>query len=146
MLLGFVRLCVCMCAKLLQSYLILCDPIDYSPPGSSVHGILQVRTPEWLPSSRQSSWPRDWPPLLRLLRCRQIFYHWATGEGEFTPFIKHRKFSATFPPCLSPLSYFFCSRVNNVSIKNVHTLIPGTWHMLPCMVKNSILPYMCGDE
>ena len=31
------------CAKLLQSYLTLCDPMDCSPPGSSVHGILQAR-------------------------------------------------------------------------------------------------------
>ena len=31
------------CAKLLQSCLTLCDPRDYSLPGSSVHGILQAR-------------------------------------------------------------------------------------------------------
>ena len=38
----------------------LCDPMDCSPPGSSVHGILQVRILEWiaLPSSRGSSQPR----------------------------------------------------------------------------------------
>ena len=36
------------CSKSLQSYLTLCDPMDYSPPGSSVHGILQARIPEWL--------------------------------------------------------------------------------------------------
>ena len=37
-------------------------PKDCSPPGSSVHGILQVRTLEWvaMPSSRGSSQPRDW--------------------------------------------------------------------------------------
>ena len=34
-------------AKLLQSCLTLCDPIDSSPPGSLVPGILQVRTLEW---------------------------------------------------------------------------------------------------
>ena len=34
-------------AKLLQSCLTLCDPIDGSPPGSPVPGILQVRTLEW---------------------------------------------------------------------------------------------------
>ena len=41
--------------------LTLCDPMDYSPPGSSVHGILQARILEWLamPSSRGSSRPRD---------------------------------------------------------------------------------------
>ena len=39
----------------------LCDPVDCSPPGSSVQGILQARTLEWvaMPSSRESSQPRD---------------------------------------------------------------------------------------
>ena len=35
-------------AKLHQSCLTLCDPIDGSPPGSSVPGILQARTLEWV--------------------------------------------------------------------------------------------------
>ena len=35
-------------AKLLQSCLTLCDPIDGSPPGSSVPGILQARIAEWV--------------------------------------------------------------------------------------------------
>ena len=35
-------------AKLLQSCPTLCDPIDRSPPGSSVPGILQARTLEWI--------------------------------------------------------------------------------------------------
>ena len=44
-----------------QSCLTLCNPIDCSPPGSSVHGILQARILEWIamPSSRGSSQPRD---------------------------------------------------------------------------------------
>ena len=46
-----------------QSCLTLCDPVDYSPPGSSVHGILQARTLEWVAifSSRGFSRPRDQP-------------------------------------------------------------------------------------
>ena len=35
-------------AKSLQSYLTLCDPIDGSPPGSAIPGILQARTLEWV--------------------------------------------------------------------------------------------------
>ena len=35
-------------AKLLQSCLTLCDPIDFSLPGSSVHGILQARILGWV--------------------------------------------------------------------------------------------------
>ena len=48
-------------AKLLQLCPILCAPMNYSSPGSSVHGILQARMLEWvaMPSSRESSWPRD---------------------------------------------------------------------------------------
>ena len=42
-------------AKSLQSCLTLCDPMDYSPPGSSVHGILQARILE--PVAMLSSWP-----------------------------------------------------------------------------------------
>ena len=44
-----------------QLCLTLYDPLDYSPPSSSVHGIVQVRILEWLaiPFSRGSSWPRD---------------------------------------------------------------------------------------
>ena len=38
----------CLCAKSLQSCPTLCDPIDCSPPGSSVHGILQARILEWV--------------------------------------------------------------------------------------------------
>ena len=52
----------CMHAKSLQSHLTLCDPVDCSPPGSSVHGILQSRILDWvaMPSSKGSSQPRDW--------------------------------------------------------------------------------------
>ena len=35
-------------AKSLQLYLTVCNPMDYSPPGSSVHGILQTRILEWV--------------------------------------------------------------------------------------------------
>ena len=40
-------ICVAAAAKSLQSCLTLCDPIDGSPPGSSVHGIFQARVLEW---------------------------------------------------------------------------------------------------
>ena len=38
-----VRVCVYMCAKLLQLFPILCDPMDCSPPVFFVHSILQAR-------------------------------------------------------------------------------------------------------
>jgi len=55
-----VLLCVCVCVSA-QSCMTLCDPTDCSPPGCSVHGILQAKILEWvaIPFSRGSSQPRD---------------------------------------------------------------------------------------
>ena len=56
------------------------NPIDCSPPGSSVHGILQARILEW----RTHVLPWGIFPTQgsnrHLLHCRQILYHWATRE------------------------------------------------------------------
>ena len=70
-----VCVCVRMCAKSLQLCLSLCDPVDCSPPGSSVHRILQARILEWVAMSsfRRSSQPRD----RTCVSCidRQVLYH-----------------------------------------------------------------------
>ena len=49
----------CYCCLVAQLCLTLCDPIDCSPPDSSVHGILQARILEWvaIPFSKRSSRP-----------------------------------------------------------------------------------------
>ena len=58
------------------------DPMDCSPPGSSVHGLLQARILEWLaiPFSRGSSRPRDWTWVSCIathLQCGRVgFYSW----------------------------------------------------------------------
>ena len=46
---GKIKYSVCMHAKSLQSYSTLCNPMNYSPPGSSVHGISQARILAWFP-------------------------------------------------------------------------------------------------
>ena len=50
------------CCLVAQSHTTLCDPMNYSPSGSSLHGSLQARKLEWIvmPSSRGSSRPRYW--------------------------------------------------------------------------------------
>ena len=69
----------CMSAKLPQSCLNVCDPMDCNLPGSAVHRILQARILEWvaMPSSRGSSWPRGWS-CLSCVSCigRRVLYHW----------------------------------------------------------------------
>ena len=94
----------------LQPCLTLCDPKNYSPPGSSVHGILQARILEWIAmsSSQGSSWPRDlltspalaggffttsaiplyWEP-------KTLYYTYTNKSWEFC-FAKHNRFAHTW--------------------------------------------------
>ena len=60
--------------KITQSCLTLCDPMDCSLPGSSVHGILQARILEWIaiPFSKGIFPTQELNP--GLLRCRQTLY------------------------------------------------------------------------
>ena len=70
---------VFVCARSLQPCWALCDPVDCSPPGSSVHGILQARTLEQVavPSSRGIFLTQELNPCL--------FMSPAFAEGFFTP-------------------------------------------------------------
>ena len=67
----------CMHAKSPQSYLTFCDPMDCSPPSSSVHVILQARILEWvaMPASRGSSQPRDQTLVSYSPSLAGILYH-----------------------------------------------------------------------
>ena len=64
-----------------QSHPTLCNAMDCSPSGSSVHGILQARILEWvaISFSRGSSRPRDWTPVSYI--GRQILYQEAIING-----------------------------------------------------------------
>ena len=83
--------CVCVCARVCvricapaQPCPTLCDPMDCSPPGSSVHGIFQSRILEWvaISFSKGSSPPRDGIHISCI--GRWILYHWATREVKIT--------------------------------------------------------------
>ena len=70
-----------MCAKSLQLCWVLCDTMDCSPAGSSVHGSLQIRILEWvaISSSRGSSQPRNGTQVLLCL------LHWEAGSLPLAP-------------------------------------------------------------
>ena len=93
-----------------QSCLTLCDPMDYSPPGSSVHGILQARIVKGvaMPSSRGSFHTR-----VGLLHCKQVFLPLRHQESphELIPAIKYlfSVISHTFP-----LTLYSSDRVSKI--------------------------------
>ena len=70
----------CFWVLVAQSCLTLCNPMDCSPPGSSVHGIFQARILEWvgIPFSRGSSRSRDWTQFS--CTAGRFFTDWATRK------------------------------------------------------------------
>ena len=70
-------------AKSLQSCPTLCDPIDSSPPGSPVPGILQARTLEWVAISFSSAW--KWKVKVKSLSRVWLFVTPWTAAGLLRP-------------------------------------------------------------
>ena len=75
------------CAKLLQSCPTLCNSMDCSPPGFSVHGVLQAKILVWVavPSSRGSCTARadfcfSLPVFMQLLSCILLLSLWQTAQ------------------------------------------------------------------
>ena len=116
-------------AKSLQSCPTLCDPIDGSPPGSAVPGILQVRTLEWVAISFSNVW--KWKVKVKSLSRVWLFTtpwteayqapssmgfsrqeYW-TGLPWPSPILSHR--SALFNTSLQVLDVLFSSIIANLT-------------------------------
>ena len=89
-----------MCVLVTQSCPTLCDPMDCSLPGFSVHGILQARILEWiaLPFSRGTSQPRD-----RTLVAQGVF-----SQLEVFPSLNCCLFADSHPALCNPMG---CTRL-----------------------------------
>ena len=89
-----------------QSCPTLCDPVDGSPPGSSVHGILQARILEWvaISFSRGSSRPRDRTQVSHTAGRR--FNLWATRENMGKANIKGMLYKGN--KLITSLTLLFC--------------------------------------
>ena len=114
-------------AKSLKSCRTLCDPIDSSPPGCSVHGILQARVLQWVAFLLQGIFPtQGWSPrLLRLL---------ASAGRSFTPapelcwnFLPREIHTS---PLLNPVSF-------------IVFLLPSRYPVSPPQEKASQFPRFC---
>ena len=114
--------CCCVVAKLCPT---LCNPMNCSPPGSSVHEIFKARMLKWsaIFSSRGSSWPRDWThfsclvdslPLRHYknlpLLAKFIFHSYFEWRSIYFMFITHFKFS------FFPLSLLYFIKLLIISI------------------------------
>ena len=90
---------MCVCT---QSCPTVCDPVDCSPPGSSVHGILQARIPLWvaISFSRGSSGPWD-QTQVSYVSCigRWIVYQDTTWEAQSGRNATEKEIGLNLPTC-----------------------------------------------
>ena len=137
-------------AKSLQSCPTLCDPIDGSPPGSPVPGILQARTLEWVAISFSNVW--KWKVKVKLLsrvwlfethglQPSRLLHPWgfpgkSTGVGCHCLFRKHRLLclSSGDPDSVSLelvlIVYLvprYCSWIRDCTLTTTHVLPTGGW-------------------
>ena len=93
----------------------LWDPMDCSPPGSSLHGIFKARVLEWVAISFsrgifQTQGSNPGPP-----HCRQMFYIWATGEVSLSLSLSHTLSQGGSQTWL-------CTRINWEALKRSRSL------------------------
>ena len=117
--------------------------MDCSPPGSSVHGILQARILEWIAISfsRGSSWPKN----LIWVSCisGRLFTIWATREAKFK--ITYFKTLTTLIPSPKFSSVQSLSRVQLfatlwTAARQVSLSITNSWSLLKFMSIESVMP------
>ena len=95
-------------AKSLQSCPTLCDPIDSSPPGSAVPGILQARTLEWVAISFSNAW--KWKVKVKLLsRVRLLATPWTAAHQAPPSMVFSRQEYWSGVPLPSPLLHIYLS-------------------------------------
>ena len=114
--------CSTAAAKSLQLCLTLCDPIDGSPPGSTVPGILLATTPEWVAISPSNAW--KWKVKVKLLSCVWLFATPWTAAHQAPPsmgFSRQEYWSGVPLPSLKN-----CSRLANTLLS-----IAANWFFFP---------------
>ena len=104
-------------AKSLQSCPTLCDPIDGSPPGSSVPGILQARTLEWVAISFSNAWERK-VKVKSFSHVRLLMTPWTTAYQAPPSMDFSGKRTGVGCHCLLPTSYY-CYQKEQITSEDV---------------------------
>ena len=129
-----------MCVLVAQLCLTLCDPMDCSPPDSSVLGIFQARILEWvaISFSRGSSWPRN-RTCISCVSCFEgrFFTHWAIGEVLSHPHLIIRKLSPPSQNIQSLITSHIHCECPNWSLSS---MFPRVTNASKCI---SLLPLPC---
>ena len=112
-------------SEVAQSCLTLCDPVDHSPPGSSVHGILQARVLEWVAISYTHL-------LIKEKQTNKICAHWNSvlSEGQWR--------STCVPVCQA------CPTVCRDAVPTAGCFFMGRW-ILPYRDTEVVAPEITGD-
>ena len=108
---------------------LFCNPMDCSPPGSSVHGIVRARILEWgaMPSSRGSSRPRDQTHVsLHLCIISSVQFSYSVVCNSLRP---HEPQQAR-PPCPSPTLGAYPNSIESVMPSN-HLILCHPLLLLP---------------
>ena len=119
-------MCVCSVTKLC---LTLYDPVDYSPPGSSIHGISQARILEWvaISSSNGSSQPRNQTHVSGVLCIgRWILFHCATWKAHIILHIILNNILNFQGPQIPSLTFIILRRI----LSRMHKLSPTIKELL----------------
>ena len=115
-------------AKSLQSCRTLCNPIDGSPPGSSVPGILQARILEWVAISSSNAW--KWKVKVKSLsRVRLLATPWTVAYQVPLSMGFSRQEYGSGLPLPSPL----------ITLQGTNSCKP---HLLPKLSRNHILAHI----
>ena len=112
-------------AKSLQSCPTLFDPIDGSPPGSPVPGILQARTQEWVAISFSNTW--KWKVKVKSLsRVRLVATPWsAVHQAPLSMGFSRQEYWSGVP--LPPQSLSCLIASNSSTTWSEYTSLPWTW-------------------
>ena len=125
-------LCLSCIVLVAQSCPTLWNSMDYSPPGSFVHGILQARVLKWvaISFSRGSSWPRDQPCIF----CVSYFGSWIYLWSLRIYFAVVQLMLSLFYPvdCSSPASLSLTISQSSTKFMSVELVMPSNHLNLCC--------------